>query len=242
MIYEYNAYDKYVIEQLTGSLELPLLDFKHDRGYLVNHKLKVISKGTVALNKLIKEEFRYCFNKDKCTKLLLIILAKDTESIDYDIEEYTHISQYESLDKEIPKKIKIDERVEKVEDKKCKQSIVMHYQTEEDFNDVYNTYGCYAIYNETLKIIYVGETTRTFHIRWNNHYYNKKQYTKKRQQFLCHPDTYFIILYVSNGDKEETEEIEAQCIEYYKQEYPDWVVLGGTYDNNQWTNYGIHIE
>lgn len=239
MIYEYNVYDKYVIEQLTGSLELPLLDFKHNKGYLVNHKLKVISKEAVALDKLIKEEFRYCFNKDKCTKLLLIILAKDTESIDYDIEEYTHISQYELLDKKIPKKVKEIEPIKEVYKHK---NIVMHYQTEEDINDVYNTYGCYAIYNETLKIIYVGETIKSFHQRWNSHYTNKEHYTKKRQRFLCHPDTYCIILYVSNGNKKETEEIEAQCIEYYEQEYPDWTILGGTYENNQWSNKGLHIK
>ena len=106
MVYEYTHYDKYVIEQLIGNVELPLLEFEHNKGYLVSHNLKLISNSSNDLIKLIKTEFRYCFNKDKCTKLLLLILAKDTISIDYDIEEYMHISQYELLNKDIPRRVK----------------------------------------------------------------------------------------------------------------------------------------
>lgn len=240
MVYEYTHYDKYVIEQLTGNVELPLLEFEHNKGYLVSHNLKLISNSSNDLIKLIKTEFRYCFNKDKCTKLLLLILAKDTVSIDYDIEEYMHISQYELLNKDIPRRVKeessISEIVEEKIDTRIKvgehRYITPNYRTEEDIYIVANNYGCYAIYNETLKTIYVGETTVSFHKRWNNHY-TKKDMSKKKREFLNHPDTYCMILYISNGDKQETEEIEAQCIEYYKQEYPTWTILGGTYQDNK---------
>ena len=98
---------------------------------------------------------------------------------------------------------------------------------------VYNNYGCYAIYNETLKTIYIGETIVSFHQRWYSHYTDKK-YSKKRKAFLNHPDTICTIIAISEGDKEETEWMEAETIKFYKEEYPDWTILGGTYRDNCW--------
>ena len=106
------------------------------------------------------------------------------------------------------------------------------YKTDEDYDIVHNSYGCYAIYNEELKIIYIGETTTSFHNRWLKHYYNYNEFGKNKRALIMHPDTICTIIYISNGDKEETEYIEKQTIEWYKKEYPDWTVLGGTYRDN----------
>jgi hypothetical protein len=130
--------------------------------------------------------------------------------------------------KKISKRIKIGDH----------RYISPKYKTDENINNVANNYGCYAIYNETLKTVYIGETIKSFHQRWNEHYTNKT-YTKKRTDFLNHPDTICTIIYTSNGDKEETERLEAETIQWYKDNLPDWTVLGGTYRDNCWYNKGV---
>ena len=148
----------------------------------------------------------YGYTKEELTELLYLI---DTKELD--------IKLTKCITKDIEQK---DE--------------IVQYKTLDDKDIVYNNYGCYAIYNETLKIIYIGETITSFHKRWKKHYYNINNDTRRKQELLRHPDTICTVIYVSNGDKEETENIEAQTIEWYKEEYHDWTILGGTYRDNRY--------
>ena len=240
MKYQLRVKDIYVVEQL--GINISYLEYDIDAGYLVNHRLKQITKEKRGFHKLIKNEFEYCFKEDQCTMLLKLILEEDTISTNEDIEEYEHIEQYILIDEYIPIRnmSATEEKIERIKKPKDRikigdnQYIQVKYKTDENIETVYNKYGCYAIYNETLKTIYIGETITSFHTRWNNHYYNIKKSSKKKRELLMHPDTICTIVYISNGDKEETEYLEAQAIEFYKQEYPNWTVLGGTYRDNRY--------
>ena len=240
MIYKYNVYDVYVMEQLIGTT-MPPIDLGDNKGYIVSHSMKMISNKCDNLEKLIREEFRYCFNKDYCTQLLLVLLD-DIEITTEPIDDYTIIDSFILTDKVIPSRI-----TEPTSNKKNKapkplikkkpsyrvsyenKSIVIHYNTKNSIDDVYNNYGCYAIVNETLKTIYIGETIKSFHERWNSHYYNNM--TNKKRELLYHTDTYFMIVEISLGTKSDTEELEKRTIEHYRDVYPDWTIIGGTYKN-----------
>ena len=112
------------------------------------------------------------------------------------------------------------------------------YKTDENNDIIRNNYGCYAIYNEELKIIYIGETTKNFHNRWLRHYYNYNEFGHDKRALIMHPDTICTIIAISKGDKKETEYMEAEAIKWYKKEYPDWTILGGTYKDNCYSNKG----
>lgn len=240
MKYQLRVKDEYVVEQL--GINISYLEYDMDGGYLVNHRLKQITKEKRGFQKLIKNEFEYCFKEDQCTMLLKLILEEDTESTEEDIEEYEHIEQYVLIDEYIPVRNRLTpEEVKGIKKPKDRvkignnKYILIKYNTDEDIETVYNNYGCYAIYNTELKIIYVGETIKSFHERWNGHYTNiANDYNKRKVEMLAHPDTICTIIYISNGDKEETEYMEAQALEWYRKEYPDWTILGGTYRDNCW--------
>ena len=61
MKYQLRVKDIYVVEQL--GINISYLEYDIDAGYLVNHRLKQITKEKRGFHKLIKNEFEYCFKE-----------------------------------------------------------------------------------------------------------------------------------------------------------------------------------
>jgi hypothetical protein len=170
----------------------------------------------------------YGYTEEELKRLLYLI---DTKELDIKLTK----KEERTIENNIPYYIEYIDKPYRYNDYNNYQETAeerYYYKTDEDEELIRNNYGCYAIYNATLKIIYIGETITSFHKRWSQHYRNIDKDTKRKQTLLKHPDTICTVIYVSNGDKEETENIEAQTIEWYRNEYPEWTILGGTYRDN----------
>ena len=210
-------YCKTEIEMLKGIIteeELNKIYYVDNKGILVNDTLMLCTDYINNLQGYIAKEINNSYLHQEKTKAIELILHKDTRIVQRkEHNKYTNIKQ------------KIKKPTYPKPSKEAK------YKTDEtDENLIYNCYGCYAIVNTTLEIIYIGETIRSFHQRWNEHYYkanHERNTTKIKKQLMNHPDTYCTIIHISEGDKEELLWLETETIEWYKDEYPDWIVLGG---------------
>lgn len=169
------------------------------RIYLVNHTLKKICGPYKDVEKVKNKIQDVCKRIQKANKALELIKHKDTYVIYHDIPEYTHVS------------ISGNEHI-------------IPYKTNNQFIFIERC-GVYCIKNDTLNIIYVGETTVSFHKRWRQHC--SKPNNKKMKALIEHPDTVFQILEITNKDKAITLEKEQSYIEHFKSN-SRYVVLGGS--------------
>lgn len=109
------------------------------------------------------------------------------------------------------------------------------YYSKNNVNQIKNCCGVYCFINHTLKRVYVGETIRTFHIRWLNHFHKSKHNHKSdrlRYELVTHKDTEFCILTILEPNKDLTLKYEQLCIEWYKT-HTDYTVLGGAWKPNK---------
>lgn len=101
------------------------------------------------------------------------------------------------------------------------------------FNDT-DKHGVYCIINNTLKIVYVGETLKSFRERWLSHILRSlkgkfiSKSPDKYKELIFHKDTKFIILYKDTLSREENLAKEKFFINLYKR-YTNYTVLGGAW-------------
>ena len=107
----------------------------------------------------------------------------------------------------------------------CPQFYDVHFTI--PLNDATKSCGCYAIINDRLKIVYVGETYKSFYARWCSH-----KEDESKEYLFKEVDTEFRILEYSRPIKKLTEELETKYINVYKDR--GYKVYGGTYRSKSW--------
>lgn len=174
------------------------LDFEANSGYIVNDVLKQYSGPYNDIEKIILKALKQT-RVTRAHNLLTHLITADGTYVSSEVNDsYSQISM-------------------------SGKEIRSRYVTVNSNNDVKNTKGIYKIVNDELKVIYIGETSTSFHIRWTKHYSSPMRQLKT---LLDNDNTYFEILEITDGDKINNLSREQYYIDYYKAN-SDYKVLGG---------------
>jgi hypothetical protein len=173
-------------------------DFGANSGYIVNNALKQYSGPYKDIEKVVLKALNQTRTTRKHNLFTQLVTAENTYACNEINEDYIQIS---------------------MSGKEIKSS----YNTLNREDDVKNSKGIYIIFNNSLKTIYIGETSTSFHERWTRHYSSPM---KQLKTLLEKDDTLFEILEKTNGDKVTNLAREHYYIECYKAN-SDYKVLGG---------------
>lgn len=174
------------------------LEFDMNSGYIVNDMLKQYSGPYNNIEKVVLRALRQTRVTRTHNLLTHLITADGTYVCNEVNDSYTQISM-------------------------SGKEIKNRYVTINSDNDVKNTKGIYKIVNDDLKVIYIGETSTSFHTRWTRHYSSPM---KQLRSLLDNDNTYFEILERTNGDKINNLAREHYYLEHYKAN-SDYKILGG---------------
>ena len=199
------------------------INFPENATYLYNERLNWFSHDPRGISELITEELYYSLNYNKMTYIIYLFLQPDTK-----FNSPKQGLKYIRANKAVDFPINLEDYVVKIVPTNYVNNERL-YVTTDDLFLVDNSCGCYMIKNDTLGRIYIGETIRTFHIRWTEH--KGVIGDNKYCELVSHPDTIFSILESTPKDKVLTERLEKYYLDLMKRT-TKYEILGGTFYEN----------